>query len=273
MAVILDVRLPRHGRVGGAADDQGGSRDRRACPSSSCRCSTSGPRASSLGAAEYLVKPTSRDEVMAALARVGIVPPARRRRAAATIGALMSDTYRILVVEDNELNLKLVRDVLSYAGYRGDGGPVRASRGWSWRPSAGRDLILMDLQLPGIDGTETLRQLRASPLTQEVPVVAVTAFAMREDRERAVRCRASTDTSRSRSARVSSRRRCTASCRAATMDDEPVDPRRRRPGAEHPAARRGVEPSRLPGADRRVRRGGARRCCARSSRTSSCSTS
>jgi two-component system, cell cycle response regulator DivK len=44
----------------------------------------------------------------------------------------------------------------------------------------------MDLQLPGIDGTETLRQLRASPLTQEVPVVAVTAFAMREDRERAV---------------------------------------------------------------------------------------
>ena len=44
----------------------------------------------------------------------------------------------------------------------------------------------MDLQLPGIDGTETLRQLRASPLTQDVPVVAVTAFAMREDRERAV---------------------------------------------------------------------------------------
>ena len=47
------------------------------------------------------------------------------------------------------------------------------------------DLVLMDLQLPGIDGTETLRQLRASPLTQEVPVVAVTAFAMREDREQA----------------------------------------------------------------------------------------
>jgi two-component system cell cycle response regulator DivK len=98
----------------------------------------------------------------------------------------MSDSYRILVVEDNELNLKLVRDVLSYAGYQvlearsGEQGVKVAAE---CRP----DLILMDLQLPGIDGTETLRQLRASPLTQEVPVVAVTAFAMREDRERAVR--------------------------------------------------------------------------------------
>ena len=49
------------------------------------------------------------------------------------------------------------------------------------------DLVLMDLQLPGIDGIEALRQLRASPRTQDVPVVAVTAFAMREDRERAFR--------------------------------------------------------------------------------------
>ena len=131
----------------------------------------------------------------------------------------MSDSYRILVVEDNELNLKLVRDVLSYAGYQvmearsGEQGVELAAE---CRP----DLILMDLQLPGIDGTETLRQLRASPLTQEVPVVAVTAFAMREDRERAVRSRGSTDTSRSRSASASSRRRCAASCRAAAMDDE-----------------------------------------------------
>ena len=98
----------------------------------------------------------------------------------------MSGPYRILVVEDNELNLKLVRDVLSHAGHQvvearsGEQGVELAAE---CRP----DLILMDLQLPGIDGTETLRQLRASPLTQEVPVVAVTAFAMREDRERAAR--------------------------------------------------------------------------------------
>jgi two-component system, cell cycle response regulator DivK len=98
----------------------------------------------------------------------------------------VSDRYRILVVEDNELNLKLVRDVLSHAGHQvvearsGEQGVELAAE---CRP----DLILMDLQLPGIDGAETLRQLRASPLTQEVPVVAVTAFAMRDDRERAVR--------------------------------------------------------------------------------------
>lgn len=98
----------------------------------------------------------------------------------------MSACYRILVVEDNELNLKLVRDVLIYAGYEvmeartGEQGVALAAE---CRP----DLVLMDLQLPGIDGTETLRQLRTSPLMQEVPVVAVTAFAMREDRERAFR--------------------------------------------------------------------------------------
>ena len=47
------------------------------------------------------------------------------------------------------------------------------------------DLVLMDLQLPGIDGTEALRRLRALPQTQDVPIVAVTAFAMQADRERA----------------------------------------------------------------------------------------
>jgi two-component system cell cycle response regulator DivK len=48
------------------------------------------------------------------------------------------------------------------------------------------DLVLMDLQLPGIDGTEALRRLRESPRTESVPVVAVTAFAMKDDRERAL---------------------------------------------------------------------------------------
>jgi two-component system, cell cycle response regulator DivK len=98
----------------------------------------------------------------------------------------MSDCHRILVIEDNELNLKLVRDVLGYAGYE----VVEARTGEQGVELAAEclpDLVLMDLQLPGIDGIEALRQLRASPLTQDVPVVAVTAFAMREDRERALR--------------------------------------------------------------------------------------
>jgi two-component system, cell cycle response regulator DivK len=93
---------------------------------------------------------------------------------------------RILVVEDNERNLKLVRDVLAFAGYE-----VFEAR----TAEAGIDsarlhrphLVLMDLQLPGIDGTQALRELKGDPRTAAVPVVAVTAFAMRDDRDRGLR--------------------------------------------------------------------------------------
>ena len=94
-------------------------------------------------------------------------------------------SYVILVVEDNERNLKLLRDVLEYAGY-----DVRVARtaedGISLAASEPPDLILMDLQLPGIDGMEALRRLRESPRTADIPVVAVTAQAMKQDRERAL---------------------------------------------------------------------------------------
>ena len=94
-------------------------------------------------------------------------------------------THMILVVEDNERNLKLLRDVLEYAGY-----DVRVARtaedGISLAASEVPDLVLMDLQLPGIDGMEALRRLRESPLTAGIPVVAVTAQAMKQDRERAL---------------------------------------------------------------------------------------
>ncbi|TCM44484.1 two-component system cell cycle response regulator DivK [Kribbella orskensis] len=91
---------------------------------------------------------------------------------------------RILVVEDNPKNLKLVRDVLQYSGYE----VLEATSGEDGVRLAveeSPDLILMDLQLPGIDGVEALRQIRASDRTRGVPVVAVTAFAMDHDRERA----------------------------------------------------------------------------------------
>jgi two-component system, cell cycle response regulator DivK len=91
---------------------------------------------------------------------------------------------RILVVEDNPKNLKLMRDVLTYAGYE----VLEATSGEDGVRLAGEaspDLVLMDLQLPGIDGAEALRRIRASEVNPDVPVVAVTAFAMTEDRERA----------------------------------------------------------------------------------------
>ena len=94
-------------------------------------------------------------------------------------------THVILVVEDNERNLKLLRDVLEYAGY-----DVRVARtgedGISLAASEPPDLVLMDLQLPGIDGMEALRRLRENPRTADIPVVAVTAQAMKHDRERAL---------------------------------------------------------------------------------------
>ncbi|PYN92060.1 MAG: response regulator [Candidatus Rokuibacteriota bacterium] len=89
----------------------------------------------------------------------------------------------ILIVEDNEKNRKLVRDVLQHRGYRtldaetGEDG-VRLAR--EHRPQ----LILMDIQLPGIDGIAALGQLRGNPATRGIPVIAVTASAMTHDRQK-----------------------------------------------------------------------------------------
>ena len=92
---------------------------------------------------------------------------------------------RVLVVEDNPKNLKLLRDVLDHSGYR----VVAATTGEDGARLAGEvepDLILMDLQLPGIDGTEALRRIRSTPQGASIPVLAVTAFAMDADRSRAL---------------------------------------------------------------------------------------
>ena len=89
----------------------------------------------------------------------------------------------ILVVEDNERNLRLVRDVLHHGGYR----TIEASTGEDGVALARRhepDLVLMDVQLPDIDGVEALGRLRQAPETAGLPVVAVTAFAMKNDRAR-----------------------------------------------------------------------------------------
>jgi CheY-like chemotaxis protein len=91
---------------------------------------------------------------------------------------------RVLVVEDNSLNLKLVRDVLQHAGYDVSAATT-GELGVAAAASEPPDLVLLDLQLPGIDGHETLRRLRDGVLADGVPVVAVTALAMAEDRDRA----------------------------------------------------------------------------------------
>jgi CheY-like chemotaxis protein len=89
----------------------------------------------------------------------------------------------VLIAEDNEENLKLFRDVLEAKGYR----PLEAGTGERAVELANEhvpDLVLMDIQLPGIDGVEALGRLRADERTASVPVLALTAQAMQGDRER-----------------------------------------------------------------------------------------
>jgi DNA-binding response OmpR family regulator len=89
----------------------------------------------------------------------------------------------ILIIEDNERNLKLVRDVLQFNGFQ-TAEARTAEDGLALASASPPDLVLLDLQLPGIDGMEAFRQLRGNSSTAGVPVVAVTALAMKDDRER-----------------------------------------------------------------------------------------
>ena len=90
---------------------------------------------------------------------------------------------QILVVEDNERNMRLFCDVLQASGYR----TLEATTGESAVELAlehGPDLVLMDIQLPDIDGVEALARLRADEHSASLPVLALTAQAMEGDRER-----------------------------------------------------------------------------------------
>jgi len=89
----------------------------------------------------------------------------------------------ILIVEDNEKNMKLVRDLLQVKGYRTlEAGT--AEDGIRQAKAELPQLILMDIQLPGMDGITALGHLRADPKTKKIPVLAVTASAMTHDRKK-----------------------------------------------------------------------------------------
>ncbi|HYT96958.1 MAG TPA: response regulator [Casimicrobiaceae bacterium] len=88
----------------------------------------------------------------------------------------------ILIVEDNEKNMKLVRDVLQVKGYA-TLEAVTAEDGIKLAIEHKPDLILMDIHLPGMNGIEALGVLRADPTTASIPVIAVTASVMQQDRK------------------------------------------------------------------------------------------
>jgi CheY-like chemotaxis protein len=97
----------------------------------------------------------------------------------------MMPNKRVLVVEDNDLNFDLAAFLLSALGVctlRAATGPQALARATAELP----DLVLMDIQLPGLDGLEVTRRLRAAAATRQLPIVAISALAMRGDRERAL---------------------------------------------------------------------------------------
>jgi CheY-like chemotaxis protein len=92
-------------------------------------------------------------------------------------------TGLVLIVEDNERNLKLVRDVLGFAGFSVLEA-CDAEAGIELARLQKPDVVLMDINLPGMNGFEALAALRADTLTASIPVLAVTAYAMTDDRAR-----------------------------------------------------------------------------------------
>jgi two-component system cell cycle response regulator DivK len=89
-------------------------------------------------------------------------------------------TQRILVVDDNEDNRQILKDLLAAAGYE----VIEAETGDAAVRLAGEqvpDLILMDIQLPGLNGLEATRRIKADPRLTQIPVIAVTSFALTGD--------------------------------------------------------------------------------------------
>ncbi len=89
-------------------------------------------------------------------------------------------SQRILVVEDDEDNRRIARDLLTSVGYEiieAVTGPEGVTAAETHRP----DLILMDIQLPGLDGYEVTRRIRANPALRHIPIIAVTSYALSGD--------------------------------------------------------------------------------------------
>jgi two-component system cell cycle response regulator DivK len=91
---------------------------------------------------------------------------------------------RILVIEDQEDNRQIVRDLVTASGYE----LIEATTGEEGLEAAARerpDLILMDIQLPGIDGYEVTRRIKADPNLRQIPIIAVTSYALSGDDKKA----------------------------------------------------------------------------------------
>jgi PAS domain S-box-containing protein len=141
--------------------------------------------AQSLGADNYLTKPITRHQLQQVLA--AIKPPAKTAAAQPSppVPAQTEPTPppRILLADDNEVTIKTITDYLRSKGFQiivARNGLEAISRAKEDRP----DLILMDIQMPEVDGLEAIRRIRTSPALVNLPIIAITALAMPGDRER-----------------------------------------------------------------------------------------
>lgn len=141
------------------------------------------PRALALGAVAYLLKPITRQQLQQVLNQV-LMPTAHTRRAALILAETLSSTFPlILLAEDNETNIATFNSYLQACGYR-----VLLARNGLEAIQMTRqhnpDLILMDIQMPEMDGLEAMQRIRSESEWQHIPIIALTALAMPNDRER-----------------------------------------------------------------------------------------
>jgi len=151
------------------------------------------PRGLALGASDYLVKPVHRQQVRDALAKLQLPTPQGHRITSASAppseqqtAQLAEPTQRplplLLLVDDNAANLETISSYLSNRGFsliQAGGGSEGIEMARSHHP----DLILMDIQMPGMDGLEAIRRIRQDPEIAPIPIIALTALAMPGDRE------------------------------------------------------------------------------------------
>jgi two-component system, cell cycle response regulator DivK len=93
-------------------------------------------------------------------------------------------TKRILSIEDQVDNQRIVRDLMASAGYQVIEA-VRGDQGVALAEECNPDLILMDIQLPGLDGYEATRRIKANPKLRRIPIIVVTSYALSGDEEKA----------------------------------------------------------------------------------------
>jgi signal transduction histidine kinase/DNA-binding response OmpR family regulator len=145
-------------------------------------------RAMTLGAAGYLVKPITRQQVQAALNRISVqrAPDESQVSRVETGRGQPPNRPVILLAEDNEVNITTLADYLSIKGYQvviARNGAEAIERATELPP----DLILIDIQMPGMDGLEAICRIRANPTLGMIPIIALTALAMPGDRERCLK--------------------------------------------------------------------------------------